>query len=46
MCIKLPLISYLSYQPNQFYSIPSFTLQVISEYSVCIVVVSERGEDL
>jgi len=43
MNTQLPLISYLTYQPKQFYFMPSFTFQVFSPTSTAIVVICEKG---
>lgn len=40
---KLPLIHYLSYQPKQFYYLPSFTFQVYCPTSTATVLISEKG---
>ena len=43
MAEKLPLIDYLSYQPKQFYYLPSFTFQVFCSSSTSTIIISETG---
>ena len=43
MTKKLPLINYLSYHPKLFYLLPTFTIQVSNNVSVCTIVFSEKG---
>ena len=41
----MPLIDYLSYQPKQFYYLPSFTFQVYCSTSTSTVMISEKGQE-
>lgn len=43
LSLKLPLINYLSYQPKQFYYLPSFAFQIYNPISTCTIVISEKG---
>jgi hypothetical protein len=44
---QLPLLSYLSYQPKQFYYLPSFTFQVFAAHasSTATILICEKGPE-